>query len=314
MIHERRPPKVRWWHFAEVLVLTFEVERAAVDAVAISPDGRRLAARCQGIRLWQLAEPTAKPMKFKAMGQIGFLNDGRFVVVGEGVSVFNPDTPRRGAINFTVPDPVCGILPDGRLLTRSRVTRGEIFTISRIESTGACEESQITVPTPSAVYHPTISPDGQRLAVGSASGSARTFVRLFATTTGEPLGELDVAPGTLNALTWSPCGRFLAGELNLRLIVWSSETGKILSELKAGGTRLFRGPRFHPSGRFLAAGGANIEGGVYCWNVGAWEEMVGYHWPVGPVMCVTFSPDGTLAAAGGEASRGKSRIMVWDVD
>jgi WD40 repeat protein len=96
----------------------------------------------------------------------------------------------------------------------------------------------------------------------------------------------------------------------LRLVVWSVETGKILGELEAGGTRLFRGPRFHPSGRFLAAGGANIEGGVYCWNVGTWEELVGYRWPVGPVMCVTFSADGTLAAAGGE----KGHIMVWDVD
>jgi WD40 repeat protein len=114
----------------------------------------------------------------------------------------------------------------------------------------------------------------------------------------------------LNALTWSPCGRYIAGVLGARLVVWSAEDGKTRGELEAGGTRLFRGPRFHPSGRFLAAGGANIDGGVYCWNVGTWEELTGFRWPVGPVACVNFSPDGTLAAAGGE----RGRILVWDVD
>jgi WD40 repeat protein len=116
--------------------------------------------------------------------------------------------------------------------------------------------------------------------------------------------------GALVDLTWSPCGRYLAGVLGARLVVWAADTGKPVAELEAGGTRLFRGPRFHPSGRFLAAGGANLEGGVYCWGVGTWTELVGYRWPVGPVACLNFGPDGTLAAAGGE----RGRITVWDVD
>jgi WD40 repeat protein len=116
--------------------------------------------------------------------------------------------------------------------------------------------------------------------------------------------------GMLRELTWSPCGRFLVGIISAKLVVWSAESGAVLGELEAGGTRLFRGPCFHPSGNFLAAGGANVEGGVYSWGVGTWTELVGYRWPVGPVMCVSFSPDGTLAAAGGE----RGHVLVWDVD
>jgi WD40 repeat protein len=117
-------------------------------------------------------------------------------------------------------------------------------------------------------------------------------------------------PGLLNSLEWSPCGGFLAGVIGARLVVWDAAAGGRVSELEAAGTRLFRCPRFHPSGRFLAAGGANLDGGVYCWDTVSWQEIAAYRWPVGPVMRVTFSPDGTLAAAGGE----RGELTVWDVD
>lgn len=115
--------------------------------------------------------------------------------------------------------------------------------------------------------------------------------------------------GYLNVLSWSPCDRFLAGVLGARLVVWSVEDGAAV-ELGTGTTRLFRAPCFHPSGNVLAAGGANLDGGVYSWEVGTWREIAGYRWPIGPVACVGFSPDGTLAAAGSE----RGRITVWDVD
>jgi WD40 repeat protein len=162
--------------------------------------------------------------------------------------------------------------------------------------------------------HVPVAALGDRVALGSAlpmsRGKFRSAARLYSLPHGEPAGELEPTTGQLTSLAWSPCRRYVAGVLGARLVVWSAEDGRLRGELAAGGTRLFRGPRFHPSGRFLAAGGANLDGGVYCWNVGTWEELVGYRWPVGPVACVAFSPDGTLAAAGGE----RGRVLVWDVD
>jgi WD40 repeat protein len=299
-------------------VLTFEGERAFVDAVAISPDGRHLVASGGGVRLWSLTNPTADAIELTGGPAVGFLPDGRLVVAGNVVLVANPDAPHKGAVRFAVPEPVSAVLPDGRLLSvpREVTTFPGTMTITTVQFGRPRVEARLTLPRSSGTKPKVaVSPDGERVAVAvellaSSRGTNRSGVWLYELGSGEQVGELDAAIGIPPALAWSPDGRYIAGVLGAKLVVWSAEDGKTRGELEAGGTRLFRGPRFHPSGRFLAAGGANLDGGVYCWNVGTWEEMVGYRWPVGPVACVNFSPDGTLAVTGGE----RGRILVWDVD
>jgi WD40 repeat protein len=297
-------------------VLTFEGKRAFVDAVAISPDGRHLVASGGGVWLWSLADPTAEAIELTGGPAGGFLPDGRLVVAGNMVLVASPDAPHKGAVRFPAPEPVSAVLPNGRLLCvpDATVPPGTLALLALLD--GATRvEAQLSLPRSAGkVPKVVVSPDGARLAVAvelpEVRGKKRSAVHLYELATGKLVGELDAVMGDLPALTWSPDGRYVAGVLGARLVVWSAEDGKTRGELEAGGTRLFRGPRFHPSGRFLAAGGANIDGGVYCWNVGTWEELTGFRWPVGPVACVNFSPDGTLAAAGGE----RGRILVWDVD
>lgn len=311
---------------ARAAVLTFETERASVNAVAISPDGRHLVATVGGIVpmatvwLWALTNPTAEPVELTGGSAVGFLPDGRVAVAGNMVLIAHPDAPHKGAVRFALPELADVVLPDGRLLSvptvSDRTSAPGTLIIAAVLPGATHEEIRLTLPK-SAGKKPrvAVSPDGTRVAVAvelpeGARGLRRSGVRLFALPGGEPIGELDAVTGFLPELAWSPDGRYIAGVLGAKLVIWSTEDGKSRGELAAGGTRLFRGPRFHPSGRFLAAGGANIDGGVYCWNVGTWEELVGYRWPVGPIACVNFSPDGTLAVTGGE----KGRILVWDVD
>jgi WD40 repeat protein len=40
------------------------------------------------------------------------------------------------------------------------------------------------------------------------------------------------------------------------------------------------------------------------------ELLRKFQWKLGPLRCVAFSPDGTLAAAGSE----DGKIVVWDMD
>jgi WD40 repeat protein len=291
-------------------VLTFEVDRG-VSAVAISPDGRHLAARAGGVRLWAIGKPTAAPAELPGDSAVGFLPDGRLVVAGSSLLVVDPDRPHRRAAQFPRPDgiPVVDILPDGRFLAAGPAA----VAVARLAPDGVRIDSRIAIAGPPQRQAVAASPDGACVAVGRARGTidrtVQSAVCVHSLADGRPVTEF-AAPGFLNELAWSPCGRYLAGVLGARLVVWSAADGRRVCELEAGGTRLFRGPRFHPSGRFLAAGGANVDGGAYCWGVDPWAELVGYRWPLGPVACVHFSPDGTLAAAGGE----RGRVTVWDLD
>jgi WD40 repeat protein len=300
-------------------VLTFESEGGFVSAVAISPDNRFLVAgtgvgsRPGAAYLWSLAEPTAEPVELKGGPAVGFLPDGRFVV-GErnGVLVAQPEHPRRGAARHPKPGDLRpeAISADGLVVSFDRPMLG----VSRVGPGGLKFVARIKLPGSTAPGATALAPGGEWVAVGLPTthpdSAPRYAVRLYSADSGEWVGELEATTGHLTSLEWSPCGRFIAGVLGARLVVWSAESGKHIGELEGGGTRLFRCPRFHPSGRFLAAGGANIDGGVYSWDVATWKGLTAYRWPVGPVACVAFSPDGTLAAAGGE----KGRILVRDVD
>ncbi len=66
---------------------------------------------------------------------------------------------------------------------------------------------------------------------------------------------------------------------------------------------------FHPGGRRLAV----IHGGptlVKVYDLETLRLVQKYNWKLGPLGCVTFSPDGTLGAVGSN----DGRILVWDVD
>ncbi len=46
------------------------------------------------------------------------------------------------------------------------------------------------------------------------------------------------------------------------------------------------------------------------YDVSTWKLGQAFDWGIGRVLSVAFSPDGMLAAAGGD----KGKIVVWDVD
>jgi WD40 repeat protein len=295
-------------------MFTFEGERTQVRAVAISPDGRWLASSGLGVgvRLWSLANPAAEPVELKGGSVLGFLDDGRLVTTDSRGVMCHPELPRRWTVRVASFDgpTSAALLSDGLLLRWT----AEGVTVGRIGERHARIEAQVPLSIKHETARVAASPGGAWLVVGvevPARGPTLRFaVRVYSLADGGQVAEPITGSGKLESLLWSPCGRFLVAQVGVKLAVWSADDGRLLAELEAGGTRLFRSPCFHPSGKFLAAGGANVDGGVYSWDVETWRELAGYRWPVGPVMSVCFNRDGTLAAAGGE----KGRITVWDVD
>ena len=62
-----------------------------------------------------------------------------------------------------------------------------------------------------------------------------------------------------------------------------------------------------PLGRFLlTAAGPKVT----VWDPATWKPLRAFDWKIGRLTCLAVSPDGTLAAAGGD----KGKVAVWDVE
>jgi len=90
------------------------------------------------------------------------------------------------------------------------------------------------------------------------------------------------------------------------LVAW--RPGEKPSKVRAQTRAHFRAVAYHPSGDYLLA--ANNDTGIRVFDTSSWTVVKQYEWSIGRLTAVVVSPDGTLAAAGGE----KGQVVVWDFD
>ncbi len=89
---------------------------------------------------------------------------------------------------------------------------------------------------------------------------------------------------------------------------WNVATGRRTGQCPAPGRAYFRGLTIEPFGRFLLT--VSGDGQARYWDFATLSPIKALKWPVGKLHSVSISPDGTLAAAGGD----KGQVVVWDVD
>jgi WD40 repeat protein len=319
-----------------MLVLNGHTPRQTVHSVAFAPDGNSLLSTSLDatVRLWDWRAGTNRVVGrlFTGHGsrRVAFAPDGRTVAWSDyapSERVWNhwQIVLHESASGTTVSYSIIGeeaypedfhfcYSPDGRLLAAAEwnVYLWETQTGESLSSWG---DSTVTGSL-------AFAPDGQTLAVGHTHRNARTGrlrheVVLYHPRSRNVHGIL-LAPRRVRNLTFSPNGRLLAAACENTLTVWETpaeegDSGTIRVVPQAiftckSGRRHFQGLAFTPDGHHLAA--THNDKTVRIWDTRSWTERVAFDWGIGEVVCIAFSPDGMVAAAGGRSGR----IVVWDVD
>jgi hypothetical protein len=117
------------------------------------------------------------------------------------------------------------------------------------------------------------------------------------------------------ATGWVSCGpaisadaRWLAFGFQSSVVVMRCDGTGNATYLSNDNTHQFTGVAFHPSGKYLAS--TNNDKVVKLYDTKTWKIAKSFTWEIGRMRSVTFSPDGTLAAAGSDTGK----VIIWDVD
>jgi WD40 repeat protein len=159
-----------------------------------------------------------------------------------------------------------------------------------------------------------VSADGRKVAaVESRPGQKRVqenhVLVLRDAATGALRAELGQLPLSLGfGMLFTPDGERVIGWEERWLQIRATTADALLGELTPPGPTNFRGLAVHPSGRFFAT--ASGDGQARFWDPDTLQPVEAFKWGIGKLHSVAFSPDGMLAAAGGD----KGQVVVWDVE
>lgn len=253
-------------------------DEGRINAVALSPDGRRLAAAGQMALRGQLAQPI-RIYDFETGELVQLLtgHTGKIIALA-----FSPDGMRllSGSGDRTA---VLWDVTTGRLLHRLDRHKAEVYGVG-------------------------FTPDGARVVTGSFD----RMIRLWRSADGRLIAELNALKDYALAVSRKD-GTIASGSLDGEIRLWDSGTGRHLSTFKQGRT-VVGSLNFSPDGRWLLStcGGGNScdVDAQYIWDITNGNVIQAYRGHDNSVLAAAISPDGRLVATGGGDQH---EIHIWDL-
>lgn len=291
-------------------MIKLQGDRERVESVRFSPDGRTLAAfSWRDVRVYADVRDGAGPTAVVSGNfTSSFTPDGRGIIryVSEGLAVWNLATREYEAL--PIPGPF-DFSPDGQTFVCCTIDNS-------VEGPRTLSRSLLNAPHSQMWSVETTRVIGWADLLFLAGGSlVASFEYDYG---GRYLVIRDAETGAGVAEVGSPVLRHLRATANHSFV--ASHEGSQVAVYRADdlaappviirndNRKHFTDIAFHPSGRYLAA--TSNDSTVKFYDTTSWKLAHAFDWDIGRLRSVAFSPDGMLAAAGGD----KGKIVVWDVD
>ena len=300
-------------------------EIGEVTGLAFSPDGRALAAAVedQGVFLWNL-DTTDAPLQLDPSARrktqtLYFTPDSRAVgwAGSTGWKVFDRSRKRVAQLSLEAGGNLTwmGQTPDG-----SRVVSDHSFPESSLIAwksvDGGGWEQEWSISKADLGFHSTaVCPTGRRVATVAhcATGKNRWTtpfrIQLRSGISGRVESSCPYSHSNYpGQLLFSPCGERLVGVHDMTIMIWPVPELGEPKLVRNDSRQHFTTATFHPSGQYLFASSNDTT--VHIFETNHWERVARFTWKLGRLRSIAVSPDGTLAAAGGD----NGEVLVWDVE
>lgn len=304
-----------------MILLRAGLSKLRIDEVAFAPDGSALYAPagvggvCRWVAPWSAGKATAIDMPVPSVTRLVVGADGTVYAGNDHLAALDPATGTGARFPIT---PWHSLWFDASLNASRVVVSEEDRTREGCRLTGwkagdlSAPEWEATV-TGLVWSRPMFLPGGREFVLiehrrtPDRNWLAHRVTRAAAT--GDTLDVSSPLDDIPELVVLSPDGGMLACRTRekVRFYPAAGPWANVLA-VTNDSKKHFTGVAFHPSGRFLAATSNDATVKLYDTTTG--QLAHGYAWEVGRLRSVAFSPDGALAAAGGDGGK----VVLWDVD